>query len=451
MSYNDVLKGKEIIVWGVGEVFNKYFDFLDPDLNIVAIADNSVKKIGKKYTSRSLVCISPQEIKDNQTVIIAIKSKEIVKSISSLLDERKISYCHIFDAIKFYEEKMLVSDKNNIKLNEEDGNNIPKICKYIDCMVPVGRCNLKCKYCYVGKSEGTSDMYFYHSPKFIRKALSKKRLKGIALINFCSDGETLLCKDIVKIVEELINEGHYVSIVTNGTVNRIIDELININVDLTHIFVKFSFHYMEFKRLGLLDNFVKNVNKVYKAGCSISIEITPSDDMVPYIDEIKEFSINAFGALPHITVTRDESVKSFKILSGYTYEEYKTIWGTFDSEMFDFKMKNVGIRRFENCMAGVWSLHLNLESGDLYKCTHNPYLDNIYEDLESEINLEPVMDRCCLPYCYNCHSYLALGTVPEIDAPTYYEVRDRKMKNGEHWVRGDIKEIFEQKLYVNNN
>ena len=451
MSYCDVLKCEEIVIWGAGKVLNDYFNFIDPDLNIVSVADSSSQKRGITYTSKNMKCIDPDDIKDNQAVIIAIKSEATVKQISEQLDRRGISYCHMFDAVRSYEEIVLNRGEKYIESEDDNDDYEPKLCKYVDCLVPIGKCNLKCQYCYIGNSRNSDEIHFYHSPKFIRKALSKKRLGGTALINLCSEGETLLCKDLVRIVEELINEGHYISIVTNGTINRAINELINIQADLKHIFIKFSFHYMEFKKLGLLDAFVENVHKIYNAGCSISIEITPSDEMVPYINEIKEFSLKAFGAYPHITVTRDESVKSFKILSEYSFEKYKEIWGTFESTMFDFKMNNVGIRRFENCMAGVWSLHLNLESGDLYKCTHNPLIDNIYEDLERTINLEPVMNKCCLPYCFNCHSYLALGAIPGLDTPTYYEVRDREMINGNHWIRNDIKKIFEQRLYVNNN
>lgn len=450
MSYSDVVNCEEVVIWGAGRVFNDYFNYLDPDLNIVAVADKSSIKRDVKYTSKNIRCINPDDIRDDQAVIIAIKSETIVKQISEQLDRRGISYCHIFDAVRSYEETVLNEYGKSIESEDNNYDSEPKLCKYIDCLVPVGKCNLKCNYCYID-SRNSDEIHFYHSPKFIRKALSKKRLGGTALINFCSEGETLLCKDLIRIVEELIDEGHYISIVTNGTINRTIDELINIKADLEHVFVKFSFHYMEFKRLGLLDSFVENVHKIYNAGCSISIEITPSDEMVPYIDEIKEFSLKAFGAYPHVTVTRDENDKNFKILSDYSFEEYKGLWGNFKSIMFDFKMNNVGIRRTENCMAGVWSLHLNLESGNLYKCIHHPLVDNIYEDIDRGINLEPVMNKCCLPYCFNCHSYLALGVIPDLNTPTYYEERDRKMVNGKHWVRNDIRKIFEQKLYDNND
>lgn len=101
-------------------------------------------------------------------------------------------------------------------------------------------------------------------------------------------------------------------------------------------------------------------------------------------------------------------------------------------------------------MAGIWSLQMNLETGDINKCIGNPYLDNIYEDLCREIKFEAVGHNCKLPYCWNCHAYLTLGVIDGFKAPTYYDVRDRKTADGKHWVHGDMAEIFKQKLYENN-
>ena len=104
------------------------------------------------------------------------------------------------------------------------------------------------------------------------------------------------------------------------------------------------------------------------AGCSISIEVTPSDELIPYIDEIKSFSVQEFGAYPHFTVARDDTSDDVRILTEHNMEEYKNVWGTFDSALFEFKMAQVSIKRFEDCKAGELSAHMNLETGDLFKC-----------------------------------------------------------------------------------
>ena len=43
------------------------------------------------------------------------------------------------------------------------------------------------------------------------------------------------------------------------------------------------------------------------------------------------------GALCHVTVARDEKKAEFPILTKYSREEYKKIWGSFHSDLFDFK------------------------------------------------------------------------------------------------------------------
>lgn len=48
---------------------------------------------------------------------------------------------------------------------------------------------------------------------------------------------------------------------------------------------------------------------------SFTIEVTPSDELIPYIDEMKEVSLREFGALPHITVARDESKPDYPLLT----------------------------------------------------------------------------------------------------------------------------------------
>ncbi len=443
------MNDKKYAIWGAGQELNRLIRYLNPDLPIVKVIDSDVHKKGKMFTYRNIECVSPQEIQRDWIIIIAIKSLDIQKEIKNQLQKLNIKYYTIYEFIeKYQKEAIRIYDIKNQSTKIYDND---KIKKYIDCIVPVEICNLKCSYCYLGNNYKKSNQdKHYPSIDYIARALSPYRLGGIALINFCGDGETLLCKELVPIIEALVNQGHYISLVTNGTVTKAIEDILKLNIDLQHVFFKFSFHYLELKRLNLLDLFVQNVNMAALAGCAISIEITPSDELIPYIDEVKNFSLEKFDALPQISVARDESVREFKILSKLSEKEYRQIWGQFDSPMFDFKFAEVGKKRFSNCMAGVWSLQLNIETGDLYKCTHNPWIDNIYQDINRPINLEPVLDKCCLSYCFNCHSYLALGTIEGIETPTYYEIRDREKRDGSHWVNDKMKNIFEQKLYINN-
>lgn len=460
-TYEELMKNNpSVVIWGTGKIMRKYISKIDPGLKISFFADTyqhkwetyPAKEIDCKYSD--ILCKSKDEIQFNDVVFIAIEAERDIKIVSAELDKKGINYCHIIEAVHayrpIYEAKQLDRYEKCNNNSEQQFDN-KKLKKYITCHVPYSYCNLRCSYCYITQiKDFIYKKNFFHSPKFIRAALSKKRLGGVALINFCAAGETLMCSELIPIIEEIVKEGHFVSIVTNGTITKAFDELLATGINMEHVFIKFSFHFLELKRLNLLDVFTSNVRRMRSAGCSISIEVTPSDELIPYIDEIKSFSVQEFGAYPHFTVARDDTSDDVRILTEHNMEEYKNVWGTFDSALFEFKMAQVSIKRFEDCKAGELSAHMNLETGDLFKCIGNPYLDNIYDDICKDIKFEAVGNKCKLPYCWNCHSYLALGVIDEFKAPTYYEVRDRETSDGTHWVHGKIEEIFKQKLYNNN-
>ena len=85
---------------------------------------------------------------------------------------------------------------------------------------------------------------------------------------------------------------------------------------------KCSFHYLELKKKGWLERFAENVQKIWDAGASANIELAPSDELIPYIDEVKEFSMKHFGALPHLTILRDDRTSKIDYLTKMTEEEY---------------------------------------------------------------------------------------------------------------------------------
>ena len=167
-----------------------------------------------------------------------------------------------------------------------------------------------------------------------------------------------------------------------------------------HLFIKFSFHYLELIRTGLIDQFIDNVNKIKKSFISYTIEITPHDELIEYIDEIKKFSLLNFGALPHITVARNENTKNIELLTELDKDSYSKIWGQFKSKLFDFKFRAIG--------------------------------------------------RCPLPHCFNVHAFLALGNIPELVTPMYSEERNRIMSNGEQWLKPYCNAFFSTKLYEAN-
>lgn len=274
---------------------------------------------------------------------------------------------------------------------------------------------------------------FASKPEDIVKFFSLDRLGGSCYFNLCADGETMMHPELIELVNELTKEGHYTDIVTNGTLEKKFDELIDklSSTQRNHLFIKFSFHYLELKKRHMINNFLSNVSKIKNAGISYSIEITPHDELVPYIDEIKEFSLREFGALPHITVARNEGTDEILLLTKYSREEYKVIWSQFDSEMFNFKFSIFNQNRTSDfCYAGLWSLTVDLESG-LYRQCYGGDVLGLFTNLKKPINFRAI-GKCRQPHCFNGHAFLACGNIPELETPYYYQERDRKTVTGEH-------------------
>lgn len=327
------------------------------------------------------------------------------------------------------------------------------IKRFIDCNVPTQVCNLKCEYCYVGQVDGFSGKIkpIEHSPAEVRAALSKKRMGGIIFINFCGTGETLLGDDILPIVQEVLKEGHYAQIVTNGTINKRFEEISGWGGELLErLLIKFSYHYTELKRLKKMDDFFDNIILVRKAGCSVSVEITSGDGMTPYIEEMKQVCVDRLGALPHVTVARDNKSPALPLLTRYTKEEYADSWGGFHSELFDLKMKLHGEKRSEYCYGGEWTFYLYLSNGDLKQCYKGEIIDNIFEDVTRPIHFRPIGRGCREPYCFNGHAWMTLGCIPGMDIPTYADMRNRVTADGDEWLTEKAKEFFSHKLEENN-
>lgn len=329
-----------------------------------------------------------------------------------------------------------------------------KIKRFISCYIPVTTCTLRCPYCYITQHrlfEGPLPVFKY-SPEHVRKALSKERLGGICLINFCGGGETLLPKETVDYVREFLLEGHYVMIVTNGTVSKRFDDFAAFPAELKkHLFFKFSYHYLEFKERGLFDVFFNNIRKVRDAGCSFSLELTPSDEAIPYIDDIKQLALKELGAINHVTVARDEKDgNKLPIMTRLSKEDYAKTWGTFQSPLFDYKLKIFEQKRTEFCYAGDWAFCVNLVSGEMTQCYHSYFKANIFDDLSQPIPFKAIGNNCQEHHCYNGHAFLAFGIIPSEMAPTHAELRNRKCTDGSEWLQPDMKSFLSTRLQESN-
>lgn len=320
--------------------------------------------------------------------------------------------------------------------------------------VPIKNCNLKCHYCYISaqKQNENGPAIFKYSPEHIAKCLTKERLGGPCIINMTGGGETLIPPEMPAYIKALLNEGHYLEVVTNGTLTKRFREIATFPKELLlHLEFKFSLHYLEMKRLHMLETFAENVNLMKNAGCSFTIECTPTDELEPYIDELKDYCLKNFGALCQLTIARNDLTNSKDILSEKTFEEYCNTWESFESTMFKFK-KDIFLKKCsEFCYAGCWSLYVDMGTGMTKPCYGQMYNQNIFMDYTKPIKFEPVGKHCNQPYCYNGHAYLALGNIPEIQTPTYADIRNRKCVDGLEWEQSDLKDAFSSKLYETNS
>ncbi len=330
---------------------------------------------------------------------------------------------------------------------------IEKIKRLILVNVPINTCNFRCKYCYITQTERWGDKIepFKYSAEQIGKALSKSRLGGTCLINLCAGGETLLAPEMPAVIRVLLEEGHYVEVVTNGTINKRIDEILEFPSDLLNRLVfKLSFHYEELIKLNKIDSFFANAERLKDAGCSITIELTTFDGLIDKIAEIQRVCFEKTGALCHLTIGRDDTDPKTPIASHYPKEKYREIWSSFSSPMLDFKLQTYYVKRKEFCYAGDWSLYVSLGTGVAKQCYKSNFTQNIFDDVLSRIKFRPIGKFCQEPHCYNSHSLLTCGTIPEFDSPTYLDMRNRYCSDGSEWFTDKAKKFYSSKLNESN-
>lgn len=313
-------------------------------------------------------------------------------------------------------------------------------------------CNLKCSYCYLRCCKDDNN-----SPRFTRfgvdcetfkRAMSKSRLGGTCMFNFTSGGETVLNPDVVKYATALLEEGHYVEIVTNATYVPAMAEISRLDKKLlSHLMLKCSFHYLELKRLGLLNVFFDNVRTAHNAGASITVELVPTDELIPLRQEIYDLCVKELGAPCHLTVCRNAALPNeLPVLSRLSNDEYLKTWEMFDSELFRYKMKEVNCRPEGFCYAGEWMVFMNSESGEVSQCYSGYRNFNIYQNLDAPVPFKAIGRHCRQPYCYNAHAWLTFGCIPGHDAPYYDEVRNRVCRDGTEWLYPEFKNFVHQKF-----
>lgn len=323
-----------------------------------------------------------------------------------------------------------------------------EIKRFFECLIPVTVCNLKCSYCYVIQRDyrnmKLADLKY--TPEYIGKCLSPTRMGGTCYFSICGAGETLAQPEITRIAHELVKQCHIVNITTNGTLTNKFKEFAQFtSTELEKIHFSFSFHYLELKRLDLLDEFFDNVKFVKKLGCSIMVQLNLCDEYLPYIDTIKEICLKKVGAYPQIAATRREShgLAKVELMTNLNEKEYISIGNSFNSELFKYTMENFNHKRKEFCYAGERSGTLDLSTGELLKCYGDPAPQYIFENPDSVIKFKPIGKHCCSSFCFNSSHFMSLGVIDNLDTRTYCSIRNRPES---HWFNETTKYALSKKL-----
>lgn len=319
--------------------------------------------------------------------------------------------------------------------------------------VPIKNCNLKCEYCYITALNEVKKgpAIFKYSPEHVGKCLAKERLGGICIINLTGGGETLIPKEMPQYIYHLLAQGHYLEVVTNGTLTERFKEIATFPKEyLNRLEFKFSFHYKELLKRNWLEKYFENVKMMRDAGCSFTVELMPYDELIPDINNIIDVCKNELGAVCQITVGRNDLTGTKELLTSLSREDYEKTWQIFNSDMFNFKLNIFEREVKEFCYAGDWSLYIDLGTGAAKPCYGQMSNQNIFEDPNKGIIFEPVGTHCRQPYCYNGHAFLTLGVVPELETPFYSDIRNRVTEDGSEWLQPELKEAFSKKLKDSN-
>ncbi len=323
------------------------------------------------------------------------------------------------------------------------------IKRFVGLHFGVGCCNMACPYCYIGKT-GKKIQDIPYTLDEIKKAFSKKRLGGVCFINICSDGETLIHPMMVDIIRVFLSEGHYVMLVTNGTVTKAIKELLQLETEQkSRIFFKLSFHYEELRKMNMLRTFFDNVNLIVESPCSLTVEYITVDDTLNHIDEFKEVCLEGMGTLPQINIPRDERKNNLGLFSEYSWTNYlaKVDEINIPSKFFDYRKQFFGKKYKYFCFMGGRYLWVNMKTGFSYQCYRMPPIQNFMKDINHHVKWIPVGNHCPEAHCYVCYTFFTLGCVdtPEYAdyKPSYYDIRNRKDNQGRDWIKPIYKHAFE--------
>lgn len=196
---------------------------------------------------------------------------------------------------------------------------------------PLELCNLSCLYCYTNKTKSilsnnqiikfikdyqavlaNSQKYFFEASSLSRLASEKKYIKNLPKLKsiiFCG-GEVFTLKDFPSLINTIQSMGIFVSVITNGVVDRL-DEIVEPHN--CQLIVSFDGPKAIHDQNRGQGNFQKSKNFVKKAldlGFPVEIFYLITKDSYPYKDKLniyhqhQTYLVDRLGSL-----TKDQSIE----------------------------------------------------------------------------------------------------------------------------------------------
>lgn len=329
-----------------------------------------------------------------------------------------------------------------------------KIKRLVNFIIPVEACNFRCHYCYIEQEQRHTNKVedLSCSLEHIQKAMGRERWGGTVHINMCAIGETLLAEYAPELAKRMLENGRFVSVVTNGTITKRIVEFCEFPQEFKQrLFFKFSYHYLELIKHNMMDIFFDNIRMVREADIAFTVELTVNDETIPYISKLKKLCEEKCGAAPHVIESRN-NLDGYSRLTNLPVKEHQKAWQQFDSDLFNFQQTIWQEKRKEFCYAGDWVTALSVESGWLMPCfAGGQAIQNIYENIDEPIRFCAIGHNCPWTHCYAAYVLLTSGAIPTLNVKnTYASVRDRICADGSHWLTPTINEFFSSKFFESN-
>ena len=156
---------------------------------------------------------------------------------------------------------------------------------------PLESCNLNCHYCYTTKTKNilTNQQILDFIKKYDQYIRSHDFLK-LKSILFCG-GEVFTLPDFPKLVNTLIDQGLFITIITNGTIDRL-DEINNPkNCQLLVSLDGPKEIHDQNRGAGNFDKSIEYIKHAQKLGFPVEIMFLITKDSYPYKDSFDIFNL----------------------------------------------------------------------------------------------------------------------------------------------------------------